>query len=152
MPQWENACNSVVILSYLWHGRDEPVLAKRDRHELTEEAVERITSVVRSLAEDRVERGIDLNRPMGCDSCGLEKPAAGSALYGAYKLCNDCLLDFTLDLASGKVENVADFMTRRTEAPPAPPTPDTAPEAERRSVPLNPLAGRDKLMPSNEPC
>lgn len=127
-------------------------MARRDQQELTDEAVTRITAVVRSLADDRVERGIDLSRPVRCDSCGLEKTSAGSALYGAYKLCNDCLLDFTIDLASGRVENVADFMTRRTDAPPSPPPPDTPAEAERRSVSLNPLTGRDKLMPSNEPC
>ncbi len=126
-------------------------MAKRETQELTEEAVERITRVVRSLAEDRVERGIDLRGPMHCDSCDQEKPSAGAALYGAYRLCNDCLLDFTLALASGDVNNVTQFMTRKTEAPDAPPPSDLAGERERASVPLKPLSTRDKFMPSNEP-
>lgn len=86
---------------------------------------------------------------MHCDSCGLDKPPEGSALYGTYKLCNDCLLDFTLQLASGKVDNVADFMTKRDdELPPS----DLESRLDRRAVSLQPLQGRDKLMPSNEPC
>lgn len=88
-------------------------LAKRDQQELSANAVERITNVVHSLADDRVERGIDLAEPVRCDSCLQTKPSAGSALYGAYKLCNDCLLDFTLALASGRVSSVADYMTKR---------------------------------------
>ena len=127
-------------------------MPKRDQQELTQEAVERITRVVRSLAEDRVERGVDLSRPMHCDSCDLEKPAAGSAMYGAYKLCNDCLLDFTLKLASGEVDNVVDFMTRTSDGPgPIPPS-DLTSQPDRSAVSRNPLQGRDKLMPSNEPC
>jgi hypothetical protein len=89
---------------------------------------------------------------MHCDSCALEKPAAGSALYGSYKLCNDCLLDFTMQLATGQVENVADFMTKRTEAPESLPPSGLADQPDRASIRLNPLQGRDKLMPSNEPC
>jgi hypothetical protein len=104
---------------------------------------------VRSLADDRVERGVDLSRPMHCDSCGLDKPPAGSAVYGSYKLCNDCLLDFTLQLASGKVDNVVDFMTRRDDnLPPS----DLESPRDRRAISLQSLSGRDKLMPSNEPC
>jgi hypothetical protein len=126
-------------------------LAKRDQQELSEAAKERITQVVRSLADDRVERGVDLNRPMLCDSCGLEKQPAGSALYGAYKLCNDCLLDFTMALASGEVDNVADFMTRRTDDTGVPPS-DLADQRGRSPLPFNSLHPREKLMPSNEPC
>ncbi len=127
-------------------------MAKREQQELTQEAVERITRVVRSLVDDRVERGIDLKTPMHCDSCDQEKSSAGAAVYGAYKLCNDCLLDFTLALASGQVDNVSEYMTRKTEAPDIPPPTDLAGERERASVPLKPLPTRDKLMPSNEPC
>jgi hypothetical protein len=98
-----------------------------------------------------VERGVDLDRPMHCDSCNQERAAGGSALYGAYKLCNDCLLDFTLALATGKVDNVAEYMTRRTDDdPPVPP--DLESQRDRHAASLKPLAGRDKLMPSNEPC
>lgn len=127
-------------------------MAKQDQQELTEEARGRITRVIRSLAEDRVERGVELNRPMRCDSCGVEKPSAGSALYGAYKLCNDCLLAFTIELASGRVENVAAFMTKRTEEPESLPPSDLADQPDRASITLKTLHGRDKLMPSNEPC
>jgi hypothetical protein len=126
-------------------------LAKPDQQELTQEAVSRITRVVRSLAEDRVERGVELSRPMHCDSCNQERPPAGSARYRDYKLCNDCLLDFTLALASGRVENVDEFMTRPADSGGPPPSElSTQPERPARS--LNPLPGRDKLMPSNEPC
>jgi hypothetical protein len=127
-------------------------LARRDQQELSEESIQRINRVIRSLAEDRVERGIDLGRPMHCDSCDQDKPSAGSALYGVYKLCNDCLLDFTLALASGKVSSVADFMTRREEGGPMFP-PDSGGQLERSaSMSLNPLPKRDTLRPSNEPC
>jgi hypothetical protein len=123
-------------------------LAKRDQHELSPDAVSRITRVVQSLCDDRIERGVDLDRPMHCDSCGQEKNPEGSAVYGAYKLCNECLLEFTLALAGNQVQNVADFMTRRSEGP----LPDLANHRERQSLPLGQLQGRDKLMPSNEPC
>lgn len=125
-------------------------MVKREQQDLSEQAIDRITRVVRSLAEDRVERGVDLNRPMHCDSCDLDKPPAGSAMYGSYKLCNDCLLDFTLRLASGAVDNVAEFMTKQDDN--APPSSDLESHRDRRAVPLHSLPGRDKLMPSNEPC
>lgn len=127
-------------------------MAKRQPQDLSDVATERITRVVRSLADDRIERGVDLARPMHCDSCDLEKPSAGSALYGAYKFCNDCLLDFTLALASGTVENAAEFMTRRSDEPGSLPPSDLASHSERHILPVNPLQGRDKLMPRNEPC
>jgi hypothetical protein len=126
-------------------------LAKRDQQELTEAAIERITQVVRSLAEDRVERGVELNRPMRCDSCSQEKSPAGAALYGAYRLCNDCLLDFTLALASGEVDNVAEYMTRGSDESGAPPS-DLTRHRDRPAVSYSSLHGRDKLMPSSEPC
>ena len=126
-------------------------LAKREHQELSQDALARINSVVRSLQEDRVERGVDLSRPMRCDSCGQEKPAAGSAQYGAYKLCNDCLLDFTVSLASGHVSSVADYMTRNSEGPEAVPPTDLSEHRERSSQ-VNTRLSRDKLMPSNEPC
>ncbi len=123
-------------------------MAKRETQELSQDAVARITRVVRSLADDRVDRGIDLNRPMHCDSCGQEKSPAGAAIYGAYRLCNDCLLDFTLALASNDVANVADFMTRKTDDGSMPP--DLEGRRERGALPVNQFQGRDKLMPSNE--
>lgn len=89
---------------------------------------------------------------MRCDSCDQDKPSAGSALYGVYKLCNDCLLDFTLALASGEVNSVADFMTRNADGSPLLP-PDSGGHLERSaSLSRNPLQPRDKLRPSNEPC
>ena len=126
-------------------------MAKRDQQELSEQSMERITRVVRSLADDRVERGVELNRPMHCDSCDQERPSAGSALYGVYKLCNDCLLDFTLALACGRVDNVADYMTRQTDEPGALPPSDLTSRRDRYAVPLNPIPGRDKLLPRHEP-
>jgi hypothetical protein len=126
-------------------------LAKRDQQELSEQALERITRVVRSLADDRVERGVELSRPMHCDSCDQEKPSAGSSLYGVYKLCNDCLLDFTVALASGKVDTVADFMTRQIDDPGSMPPSDVSSRRDRPAVSLNQLPGRDKLLPRHEP-
>lgn len=127
------------------------IVAKREGHELTELARERIVNVVRSLADDRVDRGIDLGRAMHCDSCDQDKAPAGSTLYGAYKLCNDCLVDFTLALASGTVENVAEYMTRRSDEPVdlAPP-PDLNTIRDRQS--LGNRQTRDKFMPGHEPA
>jgi hypothetical protein len=127
-------------------------LARRQQQELSEAATERITRVVRSLAEDRVERGVDLSRPMVCDSCGLEKPSAGSALFGAYKLCNDCLLDFTFALARGTIENAAEYMTRHSDIEDSLPPSDLAGQPERSVLSFGPIPGRDKLVPRNEPC
>ena len=126
-------------------------MAKRDQQELSKQSTERITRVVRSLADDRVERGVELNRPMHCDSCDQEKPSAGSSLYGVYKLCNDCLLDFTLALASGKIDSVAEFMTRQTDEPSSLPPTDLSHRRDRAVASLNPLPGRDKLLPRHEP-
>jgi len=86
---------------------------------------------------------------MHCDSCDQEKTSAGSALYGAYKLCNDCLLDFTLALASGRVENVVDYMTWKTEGPDGMPPSDLTRRSDRPAVSRTPLQAHDKLMPSN---
>lgn len=125
-------------------------MSRQEQHELTERARERIVGVVRSLADDRVERGVDLGRAMHCDSCDQDKMPAGSTLYGAYRLCNDCLLDFTLALASGAVENVAEYMTRRSDDPVdlTPPT-DLSAIRDRQSVASRP--SRDKLRPGPEP-
>jgi hypothetical protein len=128
------------------------LVAKRPQQELSELATDRITTVVRSLAEDRVERGVDLSRPMHCDSCDQEKSSAGSALYGAYKFCNDCLLDFTLALASGSVANAAEYMTRQADDSSLAPPSDLDTRRERHSVSMNTISGRDKLMPHNEPA
>lgn len=125
-------------------------MAKETPQELSEQARERITDVVRSLVDDRVERGIDLSRPMHCDSCDQEKSAAGSAQYGAYKLCNDCLLDFTIALATGQAENVADYMTRRGDDSVLPAELST--NRDRSSLQMGPLPARDTLLPRNEPC
>ena len=67
-----------------------------ERADLSSEAEERIEEVVRSLMDDQVDRGVDLTRPMHCDSCDVEKSPLGSTQYGVYALCNDCLLEFTL--------------------------------------------------------
>ena len=127
-------------------------MAKRDQQELSQDALVRIESVIRSLQEDRVERGVDLGTPMRGDSCVQEKAAAGSAMYGAYKLCNDCLLEFTVALASGRVSNVADYMTRKSEDPAGPPPSDWTEQRERSSAQFNARMSPDKWMPSNEPC
>ncbi|MGI8968663.1 MAG: hypothetical protein ACR2GA_06130 [Chloroflexota bacterium] len=125
-------------------------VANQPPTELTNLAIERITRVVRSLADDRVDRGVDLARPMHCDSCDQEKPSAGSAVYGAYKFCNDCLLDFTLKLASGEAGTAAEYMTRRSDGGTF--APDLSLPREHRSGSISPLPARDKLMPRNEPC
>ncbi|GAC1445537.1 MAG: hypothetical protein NVSMB52_06940 [Chloroflexota bacterium] len=89
---------------------------------------------------------------MHCDSCDVEKPSAGAALYGAYKLCNDCLLDFTLALAAQRVENVSEFMTRDFDGATDTPAAQLTAQRDRLSVPVNTLQGREKLQPRNEPC
>lgn len=128
-------------------------MAKKEPIELSEESRDRIVRVVRSMADDRVERGVELGHAMHCHSCDREKPAAGSALYGAYRLCNDCFLEFTLALATGTVDSVAEFMTRTPEGGSVLPPTDLGGSRDRQSIQqLNPLPGRDKLMPSNEPC
>lgn len=123
-------------------------MARREEQELSEGTVERITRGIRSLSKDRVDRGVEPDRPMRCDSCGAEKSGAGAARYGAYQLCNDCLLDFTLRLARGSVDNVVDYMRRPDTGTPV----SELTEPRERSVSLNPMPARDRLVPGNEPC
>ena len=137
------------LLKWTWKGSS---LAKRQQQELSEAAAERITRVVRSLADDRVERGVDLSRPMMCDSCDREKASAGSALFGAYKLCNDCLLEFTFALARGSVETAAEYMTSQPDGDEQLPPSDLSDQPERSVLSFGPIPGRDKLVPRNEPC
>lgn len=125
-------------------------MARKPQFDLPESAITRITENVRSMTDDRVERGIDLSKAMECDSCASNKSAAGSSLYGAYKLCNDCLLEFTLALASGRVDTVVDFMTQRIDGPDGPSGLDDGMNRQVSSRPS--VAPRDKLMPSNEPA
>ncbi len=100
-----------------------------------------------------MDRGVELNRAMHCDSCDRERAAAGSALYGAYKLCNDCFLEFTFSLANGTVDSVVEFMTRPVDTSGHLPPGDLGGERDRQSISqVNSLSVRDKLMPSNEPC
>ncbi len=127
-------------------------MAVSEQAELTSEAEERIISVIRSLTEDRVDRGVDLNRPMHCSSCDLEKSPMGATQYGAYDLCNECLLEFTLALAKGEVENVAEYMTRRPEGPDGEPPVETAANISARASKGSLPKRGEKLMPSNEPC
>ena len=121
-------------------------MAQGDRSELSPEAEQRITEVIRSLADDKVERGVDVTRPMRCDSCDVEKSPFGSSQYGAYALCNDCLLEFTILLARGEIDSVAEYMTKRPDD--GPPLLDPRPANESSGIRAVP---RQKLMPSNEP-
>jgi hypothetical protein len=124
-----------------------------ERTDLSPEAEERIAGVIRSLVDDHVDRGVDLGRPFRCDSCDREQSPLGATEYGAYALCNDCLLEFTLSLARGEIENVAEYMTKRPDEPSSPPPSEPAATTRSRSVTNPPITARgDKLMPSNEPC
>lgn len=128
-------------------------MTETESSDLSLQAEERITEVVRSLADDHVDRGVDLNRPMRCDSCDVEKSPFGSSQYGAYALCNDCLLEFTLALANGDVENVAGYMTKRPEDSEEPPHASTKPSLlEPRPLRSDVRTRGEKLMPSKEPC
>ena len=125
------------------------LLARKAQQELPDTTIERISQNIRSMVDDRVERGIDLSRTMRCDSCGQEKSPAGSSLYGAYKLCNECLIDLTVTLASGGADTVVDFMTRHVDGSGSPVLGD---DRDLTNIPRNSLQGRDKFMPSNEPA
>lgn len=128
-------------------------MASNQQPDLTHDAQERIISIVRSLADDNVDRGVDLNRPMRCDSCDREKSPLGSSQYGAYALCNDCLLEFTLSLARGDIENVAEYMTRRPDDNSPVPNHLTDQLAAEHRLSHSPASKRgEKLRPSNEPC
>ena len=120
-------------------------MTQTERAELSPEAEQRIADVVRSLAEDKIDRGVDLNRPMHCASCDMEKAPLGSSQYGDYALCNDCLLEFTLLLARGQIDNVSDYMTKRVDGPM--PLDGPLEPSSLRSMPKR----AEKLMPSNEP-
>lgn len=125
-------------------------MAASERADLSPLAEQRIVDVVRSLMDDQVDRGVELGRPMHCDSCDSDKSPMGSTQYGAYALCNDCLLEFTLLLARGDIENVAEYMTKRPESTDSPPA---SPPERMESRPVRSVSKRgEKLLPSNEPC
>lgn len=126
-------------------------MAQSDPNALSPSAEQRITDVVRGLIDDHVDRGVDLSRPMHCDSCDLEKSPLGSSQYGAYALCNDCLLEFTLMLARGDVENVAEYMTKRPDEESGLIMPPPTHFETHTSHQVLPKRG-EKLMPSNEPA
>lgn len=95
-----------------------------------------------------MERGVDIARPFRCDNCGEVKSGAGSAKYGEYKLCNDCLLDFTVALATNRTSGISEYM-RRDTGDALPPT-DWNEGRVQTNVP-GPVANREQLLPRNEP-
>jgi hypothetical protein len=61
----------------------------KDKIEVTEE----MQAVVEQMRLDDIAENPDIeNEFFDCDCCGQSKCLAGSVQYGAYRLCNDCVL------------------------------------------------------------
>jgi len=69
-----------------------------------------ITERIRSLRLEHMRAGISTQTMVICDNCRKVKPLVGSARYGPYRLCNDCVLGYELAKAVGDIKSIDDFI------------------------------------------
>ena len=78
--------------------------------------VEEMQLVVAQMKLDDIEEDPDSEVELfQCDSCGEDKPRAGSVMYGEHTLCNDCVLYAEVGFALGKIDSVDDVMKSMEE-------------------------------------
>jgi transcription elongation factor Elf1 len=67
--------------------------------------------VVEQMRLDDIEENPDSEFEMfTCHACGSEKPLAGSVQYGAYRLCNDCVLYAEVGFELGQIKTIDDLI------------------------------------------
>lgn len=76
-----------------------------------EEIVEEMQLIVAQMKIDDLEDNPDSElETFQCDCCSQAKPKAGAVLYGAYNLCNDCVLYAETGFALKKIEKIEDLI------------------------------------------
>ncbi len=77
---------------------------------LSETQKKEITRRVRQLAVKHLQMGVSTGTLIICRACGYARPLIGATCYGKYRLCNDCTLEYELDMASGEVRDIETFI------------------------------------------
>ncbi len=76
-----------------------------------EEVVSEMQLVVEQMRLDDIEENPDsANEYFTCHACGEEKPLAGSVQYGAYRLCNDCVLLAEVGFELGQIKDIEELI------------------------------------------
>lgn len=97
-------------------GYPEP---ERKRSGATTEQLRAVYEVMRILAEDDRDRAGVAGVALFCDSCGRDRPAAGSVEYAGHRLCNGCATDYEVLRISGHTADVQSYLASRGAAPAA---------------------------------
>lgn len=76
-----------------------------------EDVVKEMQLVVEQMRLDDIEENPDCEfETFVCNSCGEEKPLAGSVQYGPYRLCNDCVLYAEVGFELGQIKSIDDLI------------------------------------------
>ena len=76
-----------------------------------EEVVSEMQLVVEQMRLDDIEENPDSEfEYFTCHACGEEKSLAGSVQYGAYRLCNDCVLLAEVGFELGQIKDIDDLI------------------------------------------
>ena len=76
-----------------------------------EDIIKEMQAVVEQMRLDDIEENPDSAIEMfQCDACGEVKQLAGSVQYGAYRLCNDCVLFAEVGFELGQIKTIDDLI------------------------------------------
>ncbi len=76
-----------------------------------EEVVKEMQLVVEQMRLDDIEENPDSEfEYFTCHACGADKPLAGSVQYGAYRLCNDCVLFAEVGFELGQIKTIEELI------------------------------------------
>ena len=76
-----------------------------------EDVVKEMQLVVEQMRLDDIEENPDCeNEYFTCDACGGTKSLAGSVQYGAYRLCNDCVLLAEIGFELGQIKDIEELI------------------------------------------
>ena len=76
-----------------------------------EEVVKEMQLVVEQMRLDDIEENPDCEHEFfTCNACGQTKDLAGSVQYGAYRLCNDCVLLAEVGFELGQIKDIQELI------------------------------------------
>ena len=76
-----------------------------------EDVVKEMQLVVEQMRLDDIEENPACeNEYFTCDACGGTKSLAGSVQYGAYRLCNDCVLLAEVGFELGQIKDIEELI------------------------------------------
>lgn len=76
-----------------------------------EDVVKEMQLVVEQMRLDDIEENPACeNEYFTCDACGETKSLAGSVQYGAYRLCNDCVLLAEVGFELGQIKDIEELI------------------------------------------